>query len=34
MSDFEVHLSLSGDTRQLGRVRSQRARGKETPIFE
>ena len=34
MSDFEVHLSLHGDTRQLGRVRSQRARGKETLIFE
>lgn len=34
MSDFEVHLSLGGDTRQLGRVRSQRARGKEMLIFE
>ena len=34
MSDFEVHLSLEGGTRLIGRARGQRARGKETVQFE
>lgn len=34
MTDFEVHLSLEGGTRQIGRARSNRVRGKETVIFE
>ena len=34
MSDFEVHLSLEGQTRQIGRARCNRTRGKETVLFE
>jgi len=34
MTDFEVHLSLEGETRQIGRARSNRVRGKETVVFE
>lgn len=34
MTDFEVHLSLDGVTRKIGHVRSNRARGKETVLFE
>lgn len=34
MTDFEVHLSLEGETRQIGRARSNRVRGKETILFE
>jgi serine/threonine-protein kinase HipA len=34
MADFEVHLSIDGGTRQIGRARSNRARGKETVLFE
>jgi serine/threonine-protein kinase HipA len=34
MADFEVHLSTDGGTRQIGRARSNRARGKETVVFE
>lgn len=34
MADFEVHLSIDGGTRQIGRARSNRARGKETVWFE
>ena len=34
MADFEVHLSVIGGTRQIGRARSNRARGKETVVFE
>lgn len=34
MADFEVHLSIDGNTRQIGRARSNRARGKETLVFE
>ena len=34
MTDFEVHLSLEGEMRQIGRARSNRVRGKETVIFE
>jgi serine/threonine-protein kinase HipA len=34
MADFEVHLSIDGDTRQIGRARSNRARGKETVLFD
>ena len=34
MTDFEVHLSLDGDTRRVGRARSNRGRGKETVVFE
>ena len=34
MADFEVHLSINGGTRQIGRARSNRARGKETVLFE
>lgn len=34
MTDFEVHLSIGGVTRQIGRARSNRVRGKETVVFE
>ena len=34
MTDFEVHLSLDGVTRKIGHARSNRARGKETVLFE
>ena len=34
MTDFEVHLSLEGGTRQIGWARSNRVRGKETVVFE
>jgi serine/threonine-protein kinase HipA len=34
MTHFEVHLSLEGETRQIGRARSNRVRGKETILFE
>jgi serine/threonine-protein kinase HipA len=34
MAGFEVHLSIDGGTRQIGRARSNRARGKETVLFE
>lgn len=34
MADFEVHLSIDGGSRQVGRARSNRARGKETVVFE
>ncbi len=34
MSDFEVHLTLAGHTRRIGRARCNRARGKETVLFE
>lgn len=34
MSDFEIHLSLDGATRQIGRARCNRTRGKEIVLFE
>jgi len=34
MTDFEVHLSLGGETRKIGHARSNRTRGKETVLFE
>ena len=34
MTDIEVHISLNGDTRQIGIARSNRARGNETVLFE
>lgn len=34
MADFEVHIDLSGQTRQVGLARSNRVRGKETVLFE
>lgn len=35
MADFEVHLSSVGDdTRPIGRARANRARGKETVLFD
>jgi serine/threonine-protein kinase HipA len=34
MADFEVHIDLNGHARQIGIVRSNRARGKETLLFE
>lgn len=34
MADFEVHLSVDGGTRRIGRARCNRARGKETVLFE
>lgn len=34
MADFEIHLSLDGQTRRIGRTRINRARGKETILFE
>ncbi len=32
--DFEVHLSLDGETQRIGSARSNRVRGKETVVFE
>ena len=32
--DFEVHLSLEGETQRIGSARSNRVRGKETVVFE
>ena len=32
--DFEVHLSLDGETQQIGSARGNRVRGKETVVFE
>jgi serine/threonine-protein kinase HipA len=32
--DFEVHLSLDGETQRIGSAHSNRARGKETVVFE
>jgi serine/threonine-protein kinase HipA len=34
MADFEVHIDLNGHTRPIGLVRSNRARGSETILFE
>lgn len=34
MADFEVHIDLAGRTRPVGLVRSHRARGAETHLFE
>lgn len=34
MADFEVHIELDGSTRPIGRAMSNRARGKETVLFE
>lgn len=34
MADFEVYIDLNGQTRLVGLVRSNRARGKETVLFE
>lgn len=34
MTDFEIHLSLEGGTRLIGRARSNRVRGRETVYFE
>lgn len=34
MTDFEVHLSLEGETHLVGHARSNRTRGKETVHFE
>ncbi len=34
MADFEVHIELNGQTRPIGRARSNRARGAETVLFE
>lgn len=34
MTDFEVHIDLNGHTRPIGRVRSHRARGTQTLLFE
>lgn len=34
MADFEIHLSLAGRTRRLGQAHCNRARGKETILFE
>lgn len=34
MADFEIHLSLHGRDRRLGRARINRVRGKETILFE
>lgn len=34
MADFEVHLSLEGENRRIGLARCNRARGKETVLFE
>ncbi len=33
MADFEVHIDLEGRTRQVGRARSNRVRGRETTVF-
>ena len=32
--DFEVHLSLDGETQRIASARSNRVRGKETVVFE
>jgi serine/threonine-protein kinase HipA len=34
MADFEVHLSVGDGTHPVGRARANRARGKETVLFE
>jgi serine/threonine-protein kinase HipA len=34
MADFEVHIDLDGRTRPIGLARTNRARGKETILFE
>ena len=34
MTDFEVHLSLDGETRRIGCARSNRVQGKEIVVFE
>jgi serine/threonine-protein kinase HipA len=34
VTDFEVHLSIPGGTRKIGVARGNRARGKETVVFE
>ena len=34
MADFEVHLSLNGETRRIGLIRRNEARGKELLVFE
>jgi serine/threonine-protein kinase HipA len=34
MADFEVHLSVLEESRLVGRARTNRARGKETVLFE
>ena len=34
MTDYEVHLSLGGETRKIGYTRSNRTRGKEIVFFE
>ena len=34
MMDFEVHLLLDGETQRIGSAHSNRARGKETVVFE
>ena len=34
MADFEVHLSIDGQTRPIGRARCNMARGRETVHFE
>jgi serine/threonine-protein kinase HipA len=34
MADFEVHIDLNGHTSPIGRVRSHRARGTQTLLFE
>ncbi len=34
MADFEVHLSIHGETRPVGRARSNRVRGREIVLFE
>jgi serine/threonine-protein kinase HipA len=34
MADFEVHIDLNGRTHPIGRVRSHRARGTQTLLFE
>jgi serine/threonine-protein kinase HipA len=34
MADFEVHLSIDGQTRPIGRARCNMARGRETVLFE
>ena len=34
MTDFEVYLSLGGETRIIGQARSNHTRGKETVLFE
>lgn len=34
MADFEVHIDLNGQTRQIGLARGNRVRGNETILFE